>query len=88
MSKHTIKFQPVHSEAPSKKKAKFKPKGFRKPTKDLALKIFVDNLPVGFIRVNPSITIFMKGVQLPGKITSMSLAKAKVINYVTEKFKK
>ena len=87
MSKHTIKFQPVHPEAPSKSKAKFKPKGYKKPTKEVALKIFVDNLPVGFIRVNPKITIFIKGIQLPGKIQSMGAAKAQVINYVTEKFK-
>lgn len=87
MSKHTIKFQPVHPDMPSKAKAKFKAKGSRKPAKEGPLKIFVDNLPVGFIRVSPKITIFIKGVQLPGKIESMGAAKAQVINYVSSTFK-
>lgn len=86
MSKQTIKFQPVHPEPPSKVMAKKHAKR-QKPTDGLPFKIFLDNLPVGFIRVDPKITIFIKGEQLPGKFQSMQAAKAYAINHLNAKRK-
>lgn len=86
MSKQTIKFQPVHPDPPSKGKAQFRGKK-QKPTKDLPLKIFLNNLAVGFIRVQPAISVFIKGCQLPGKFQSLNTAKAHAINHIASSLK-
>lgn len=86
MSKQTIKFQPIHPEEPSRSKALAKSKGFKKPTADLPLKIFLNNLPIGFIKVKP-FTIFIKGLQLPGKFQTVGSAKACAINHIAQHLK-
>ncbi len=86
MSKQTIKFQPVHPDPPTKNKVYNQSKR-RKPTDELPLKIYLNNLAVGFIRISPTITIFIKGTQLPGKFSSLNVAKAQAINYIADNLK-
>lgn len=87
MSKQTIKFQPVHPDPPTKNKVKLAAKR-RKPTDGLPLKIFLNDLPVGCIKVSPAISIHIKGIQLPGKFQSLQSAKASAINYISQTLKK
>lgn len=87
MSKPTIKFQPVHPEDPTKAIVKSKIKRQKSVTPKTSYKIFLDNKPIGFIRVNPVITIFIKGSQLPGKQSSIDTAKATATNYIASNLK-
>ena len=87
MSKPIIKFQPVNPIDPSKAIAKNKSKKSKVTIKETPYKIFLNNRPIGFIRVKPTITIFIKGNQLPGKQLSINTAKSTVINFVSENLK-